>query len=145
MGFWLCHILRGADEKYKKLKDGTSARYVYYGCTRSKNLHCKGGYIREEELVDQMLKILGQLDLNEIGMRHKFEEEVERINKFQKIFTGSKDAKPEKTIDLRAYAKYLLNEGSVIEKRELLACIKSKLMLTRKVLTLENATDQKAF
>lgn len=62
-----------ADEKYKKLKDGTSARYVYYGCTRSKNLHCKGGYIREEGLVDQMLKILDQLDLNEIGMRHKFE------------------------------------------------------------------------
>lgn len=88
-------------------------------------------------MIDQMLKILDQLDLNEIGMRHKFEKEVARINKFQKMFAGSESAKLEKKIDLRAYAKYLLKEGSVIEKRELLACIKSRIILTRKVLTLE--------
>jgi len=34
------------------------------------------------------------------------------------------------------YAKYILKEGSSIEKRELLACMKSKLILTQKVLTL---------
>jgi hypothetical protein len=39
----------------------------------------------------------------------------------------------------RGYAKYLLKEGSTIEKRELMACIKSKLILTSKILTLKSA------
>ncbi len=127
-----------ADEKYKKLKDGTSARYVYYGCTRARDLHCKGGYIREEELIEQLMKIMDQIDINEIGMRHKYDEEVARLQKFQRSFmSDGKGSKPVKAIDLRSYAKYVLKEGSTIEKRELMACIKSKLVLTRKVLTLE--------
>jgi DNA invertase Pin-like site-specific DNA recombinase len=126
-----------ADEKFKKLKDGTANRYVYYGCTRARDLHCKGGYVREEDLIEQMVKIVDQLDLNRLTMRAKFEAEVERFRKFQRSFAGAAQVKTDKDIDLRQYAKYLLKEGSVTEKRELLLCIKSKLVLTRKVLTLE--------
>ena len=62
------------------------------------------------------------------------------MKKFQRAFTGTTmDAKPQKEIDLRGYAKYLLKEGSVTEKRELLLCIKSKLVLTQGLLTLEKA------
>jgi len=32
----LCGSGISAEEKYKQLKDGTSARYIYYGCGRSK-------------------------------------------------------------------------------------------------------------
>jgi DNA invertase Pin-like site-specific DNA recombinase len=129
-----------ADEKYKKLKNGTTARYTYYGCTRSKDLKCKGGYMREEELIEQLIKLLDQMDINEIGAKHKFHEELERFNKFQKMFIESSDkAKKLKPLnmEIKDYAKYLLKEGSVIEKRELLACVKTKLVLTQKILTLE--------
>lgn len=126
-----------ADEKFKKLKDGTSNRYVYYGCTRSRNQQCKGGYVREEDLVEQMVKIIDQLDLNRLTMRQKFDAEVERFRKFQRSFGGAAAITADKDVDLRQYAKYLLKEGSVTEKRELLMCIKSKLVLTHKVLTLE--------
>jgi len=128
-----------ADEKYKKLKDGTTARYVYYGCTRSRNLHCKGGYIREEELIEQMVKLLDRTDINEIGMKHKFQEELERFNKFQKMFIESNNIKKIKPLNmnLKDYAKYLLKEGSAIEKRELLSCTKSKLVMKDKILTLQ--------
>ena len=54
-----------------------------------------------------------------------------------RTFAGGSDAKPQKDINLRDYAKYLLHEGSVTEKRELLLCIKSKLVLTRGALQLE--------
>ena len=54
-------------------------------------------------------------------MRYKFEEEIKRFQKFQKGVLGIKEnPKTEKEIDIRTYAKYLLREGSVIEKRELL-------------------------
>ena len=135
----LCGSGITADEKYKKLKDGTTARYVYYGCTRSKDLHCKGGYLREEELISQLTAVLDEIDVNEIGMRHKFEEEVARYNKFQKTVLGSdvKGKTPAKEIDVRTYAKYLLKEGSVIEKRELLSCLRSRLVIRNKVVVLE--------
>lgn len=132
-----CGSCISAEEKFKKLKDGTSNRYVYYGCTRARDKNCKNGYVREEELIVQTVKIMDQIDLNQISMRHKFEEEVERMRKFQRSFIGTdKDAKPQKDIDLRDYAKYLLKEGSVTEKRKLLLCIKNKLVLTRGVVTL---------
>lgn len=126
-----------AEEKYKKLKNGTIIRYVYYGCTRSRNLHCKGGYIREEELINQLIGILDKISINEIGMRHKLEEEIARFNKFQKmVMKIGENLKPIK-IDLKTYAKYLLKEGSIIEKRELLSCLKSKLVMKEKKLLLE--------
>ncbi|CAN5706941.1 hypothetical protein BH11PAT2_BH11PAT2_06180 [soil metagenome] len=126
-----------ADEKFKKLKDGTSNRYVYYGCTKARDFSCKGGYIREEELIEQLSQIMDDIDLNRITMRQKFEAEVERMRKFQRSFAGASTVSPEKDIDLRHYAKYLLKEGSVTEKRELLMCLKSKFLLTGKKLVLE--------
>jgi len=134
----LCGSGITAEEKFKKLKDGSSNRYVYYGCTRARDKDCKNGYVREEELITQTVKIMDHIDLNNISMREKFEAEVERMRKFQRAFTGiAANAKPQKEIDLRDYAKYLLREGSVTEKRELLLCIKSKLVLTKGVVTLE--------
>ena len=64
-------------------------------------------------------------------------EEVDRLNKFQKSFMSGGKLEPTKQLDLRGYAKYLLREGSTIEKRELMACIKTKMVLTQKVLTLQ--------
>lgn len=126
-----------ACEKFKKLKDGTTNKYIYYGCTRSRDLQCKGGYLREEELISQLIGIIDQLDVNELGMKNKFEEEVKRYNKFQRNVLGLPDtSNATGSIDLKTYAKYLLKEGSVIEKRELLSCMKSKLIIKNKVLTL---------
>jgi len=130
-----------AQEKFKNLKDGTVNRYVYYGCTRSKDLTCKSGYIREEELITQMVEIIDQLDINEIGMRHKLEQEIERYHKFKNNIFGidkeEKELKTKKEVNLREYAKYILKEGSTTEKRELMSCLKSRLVLAEKKLTLE--------
>jgi len=126
-----------ADEKFKRLKDGTSARYVYYGCTRHKNKDCKNGYVREEQLIEQMVRVMDDVDFNKIAMREKFEEEVERLRKFQRAFTNTNDPNPRKDVDLCDYAKYLLRSGSLTEKRELLLCIKSRFVLKEGVLALE--------
>ncbi|MEO6536202.1 MAG: hypothetical protein ABIT47_00785 [Candidatus Paceibacterota bacterium] len=39
-------------------------------------------------------------------------------------------------IDIRAYAKYLLREGKDMEKRELLGCLRGKIELKEKVVSL---------
>ncbi len=127
-----------ACEKFKNLKDGTVNRYVYYGCTRSKDKECKSGYTREEVLIDQLVEMMDQIDINEIGMKHKLEKEIERYDKFNKVFGSAKaPTEGKKNVNLREYAKYILREGGTSEKRELLSCLKSQLVLTDKKLTLE--------
>ena len=128
-----------AEEKWKVLKDGTSAHYIYYGCGRAKDRNCKNKYIREEELITELLKILDQLNINELGMRAKLEDEIKRFNIFQRSVLGAKDGGKIKTdvdTDIRNYAKYLLKEGSTVEKRELLGNLRSRILYKDKVLTL---------
>lgn len=130
----LCGSGISAEEKYKGLKDGTTARYIYYGCSRGRDLYCKSGYIREEDLIEQLSKIIDEIDINELGMRARLEEEVKRYKFFQSKVLGEKQngEKVADNVNVRNYAKYILKQGSTSEKRELLGCLKSKLILSKK-------------
>jgi len=134
----LCGSGISAEEKYKQLKDGTTAKYVYYGCSRARDRNCKNLYIREEELVTQLFHIMDQVNINELGMRHKLEEEIKRYNKFQSVVLGGKGKHDpaEAEINIRTYIKYLIKEGSVAEKRELLGNLRSRLVYKNKTITL---------
>jgi len=134
----LCGSGISADEKFKKLSDGSVKRYVYYGCTRSRDLNCKCGYIREEELIKQLSEILDKVDIDELGIKKQFEQEVGRYYKFSRnvLKIDDKKTKRQKEIDMRSYAKYLLKEGSLLEKRELLSNLQSKLVMKNKKITL---------
>jgi len=123
-----------AEEKFKKRADKTVKRYVYYGCTRVRDIHCQGGYIREEELIEQLVQLIDKLNVNELGIKQQFSEEIERYYKFSKGVLGATgiDFDKQKEIDIRNYAKYVLREGSIMEKREVLGCLESKLVMKNK-------------
>lgn len=126
-----------AQEKYKKLRDGTTAKYIYYNCTRSQDRHCTNKYIREEELIRELLKLIDKVGINELGMKMKLEQELKRFSQFQEALgiKGKQSAKTDE-VNLRTYAKYLLKEGSMLEKRELLANLRSKILYKDQTLTL---------
>ena len=132
----LCGSGISADEKFKKLKNGTVNRHVYYSCTKSKDRNCKCGYINEEDLLKQFENLLDKIDLDEIGMKDKIKLEVERIKKFHKFVLVNKEIIEVGDIDIRNYAKYILKDGQNIEKRELLGCLKSKIILKNKIILL---------
>jgi len=137
MSCGLCGSGVTAEEKYKNLKDGSVAKYIYYGCTRSRDMNCKGGYIEEKVLIAQLLELMDKIDLDKSGIKKKLEVEIERHKKFHSGIMG----KPEqeyhaKDADIRNYAKYLLTDGSLFEKRDLIQCLKSKLMIKDKAITL---------
>lgn len=134
----LCGSTLSGQDKYKKLKNGTIAKYIYYGCGRSRDRHCKNPYIREGELIEQLLKIIDQVDLDQTAIMMKFDEELSRRNKFNKGVLGIQDqTKTHQAIDLKTYAKYILKEGTDEEKRELMGCFKSKMKVTESVVTIE--------
>lgn len=133
----LCGSSISAEEKYKLLKNGTTNKYIYYGCCRSRDRMCHNLYLREEELIEQLSQLLDQIDLNQIGVQHKFTEELKRHNRFQRAVLGMNQ--PNMTydnIDLKTYAKYILKAGTNEEKRELLGCFQTKFKVTKKVIEL---------
>ncbi|MGW8185561.1 MAG: recombinase family protein [Candidatus Moraniibacteriota bacterium] len=139
----LCGSGVTAQEKYKKQKNGNEHKYVYYGCTRAKDLNCKAGYVREDALIESLINLIDKIDLNELGLKNKFHEEVSRYNRFQRnVLKRPGNEKSESDIDLRVYAKYILREGSMVEKRELLSCLRSRLIFKDKGLTLEKANGK---
>jgi DNA invertase Pin-like site-specific DNA recombinase len=127
-----------AQEKYKTLKDRTVNKYTYYGCTRSRDINCKEGYIEEKDLIKQLTEIIDQIDLDSSGIKKKLGDEIERNKKFNLNVMGKKgeDYKV-KDIDIRTYAKYLLEEGNIFEKRELLGCLKCLLEVKNKMVYLK--------
>lgn len=126
-----------ADEKFKKLKDGGTNRHVYYFCTHARNIDCKNSPINEQTLISELVELMDKVDLDEIGIRSRIEQEIARFNKFNAGVLGNKQQSNSTEIDIRNYTKYLLKEGTIIEKRELLSCLKSKLILRDKKITLE--------
>ena len=126
-----------ADEKFKKLKDGGVNRHVYYFCTNARNIDCKNPAINEPSLISELMGLMDTINLDELGVKTRIEQEIARYNKFRVGVLGQKQEKTDMGVDARIYAKYLLREGTLIEKRELLSCLKSKLVLREKRIHLE--------
>ena len=127
-----------ADEKFKKLKNGDVNRYVYYMCTKHNDSKCKNPIINEKMLIEQLIGLIDKINLNEIGMKEKIKEEVRRIKNFQSSLLNEKTSIKISNIDIRNYAKYILRDGKIEEKRELLRCLKSKLVIKDRRLVVQN-------
>jgi len=121
-----------AEEKFKALKDGSIAKYVYYGCTRAKDPYCKLPYIREDSLIEQLCNIIDSLTVDELGVRGQIDMEVDRLYRFHRDVLGDPGGyktQEERDIDTKKYMKYLLSEGTIEEKRHLLLNLKTRLIL----------------
>jgi hypothetical protein len=132
----LCGSGISADEKFKNQKNGNVHRYVYYGCTKNKDKNCKCGYIEEKDLIQQFEKLIEKINIDEVEIKEKINDEVERFKKFQRALLGTKEKIEVKNIDVQNYFKYILKEGKDSEKRELLGCLRSKITLKNKVISL---------
>jgi len=121
-----------AEDKFKKLKDGSTKRYVYYHCTKGADRDCKEPYISEEDLVRQFTKLIDRIPINQLKAQRQLNEELERFNKFnQKVLKNGQQTKMSK-VNLKDFAKYLLRNGARDEKRSLLACLGGSIQLKGK-------------
>ena len=119
-----------AEERFKKISNGTIRRYVYYHCSKGKRLPCNEPYIREEALLEQLLQLMDDIDIDEMCIHEKLAKELERYQKFAAgVLNMSAVTTSAPTVDIRSYAKYVLKEGSRDEKRDVLSCLKTHLVL----------------
>ncbi|MDP3970902.1 MAG: hypothetical protein Q8P90_04330 [bacterium] len=96
-------------------------------------------YIREEELLKQLLHIIDQIDLNTIAAKRKFQEELERFRKFARGVLGqvTDGSTGQKVVDMKMYVRYVLQEGTREEKHEILECLDCKIMLKNQKIFIE--------
>lgn len=125
-----------AYEKFKKFKNGTIRRYVYYSCTKNRNIDCKQPQINEKDLIEQFVRIINKVDLNKIKLSKKVNAEIERYQRFAGKFLGSEQKIKIPKINLRNYARYILREGQRDEKRELLNCLCAQLYLDNREISI---------
>lgn len=132
----LCGSGITADEKYKKLKNGKVNTHVYYGCTKVRDRNCKCGYINETDLVKQLQQLIDTIELNETEVLKKIKEEVTRYKRFQQSLLGEKVTTAVSEIDVKKYVKFLLKDGNMEEKRDILSCFTSTILLKQKTVSL---------
>jgi site-specific DNA recombinase len=137
-----CGYVITAEEKFKRLANGTIRKYVYYHCSRF-DYTCKQPYMQEDELLAQLLSLIDEIDLSRVGVKRRLEAEVERLQKFSVGILGQSQELVLPKVDARTYAKYVLQEAGRDEKRELLGCLKSKLYLKDEKLTLNESVTKR--
>lgn len=128
-----------AEEKIKELKDGGFNAHVYYRCTKMKSRDCPNESVKESILIDEMFPIIDKMSLDKSELKHKLQEEVARYTLFQTGVLGVnlEKAKKHKDISIKTFAKHMLKHGTMMQKREILSCIKSRILLKDKTLTME--------
>jgi hypothetical protein len=79
---------------------------------------------------------MNDLDIKTVPMKEKITAELRRFKKFEQMLLGNRTSVAVKDIDIRNYAKFILQEGGVEEKRDFLRCLKSTVVLEKKMVRL---------
>ncbi len=125
-----------AEEKFKDLKDGGRSRHVYYKCTRVRDLECSNR-MNEGDLIIKLKILIDTIDLNRLALKEKIQKEVTRFKRFQSRLLLNDSKIVLKEIDIREYVKFILDEGELEEKREVLNCLKGNLIFSKDKLILK--------
>ncbi len=64
--------------------------------------------------------------------------EIKKFKKVQEVFQGKENIPNIQKVDIRDYAIFVIKDGTILEKRSILECLKSQIFLKNKILTLKN-------
>lgn len=88
-------------------------------------------------MITQLAEILDTIALDEIGMKEQIKAKIASHNEFQESALGKKSTCVKvKEVDIRNYAKHILKNRPIEEKRELLSNLKSRLVLAHREIKL---------
>jgi len=94
--------------------------------------------------VEGLCKILPKIKIDEQKLTQHLKREFLKYRNLMKNVFGTEIAKQaEKKINITAYAQYLLKSGTRDEKRELLKCLKTKLLLENRMVRVEKITKNR--
>ena len=135
-----------AEEKDRKSKTtGKQMLYRHYRCTQGKDRDCRGSYINEKQLMEELNKVLDRVDINLIGMREYLESKIETFHEINSSVDNipKPDRSPErKEYELRKFAQIIFENGKVEEQREILKHLTGRLILKDKKIYIDTVNEK---
>ena len=126
------------EDKYRKLTNGKTTYHVYYHCSRQINYNCTEPYIEEDILRRQIVKFVEKLDIKELHLSEQLKADLENFSKTKNEILVLNNIFPEdKEIDLAEYARYILRDGSITEKRNFIIGLNLDIFIHDKELVLK--------
>lgn len=131
-----CDTLIIGQEKYKKQKDGSFKRHVYYTCTGRTKRDCKQPYIRE---VDMSIILNDFINNNhkKVKISDELSQLISQHREASNILITHYDIDQQLDDPVVEYARYVLNKGSELKKRQLVDGITNNLLLKNGVLKID--------
>lgn len=123
-----CGTLIIGQEKYKKQKDGSFKRHVYYTCTGRTKRDCKQPYINETNMC-LMLKEFVELNYKKLRLADDLTKTIAQHREASSTLMAHYDIERELEHPIVEYARYVLTRGSDDENRELVGGIKNELVI----------------
>jgi site-specific DNA recombinase len=114
------------EEKFKQRKDGGRNRHIYYHCSRQVEYYCTQPYLREADLVNQVLGIIKNLKFEELRFGSKLKYKMHEYDLMTKEHIGRTRTNEE---IFYTYADYLMRLGDNKEKAEFLRALNLPLVL----------------
>lgn len=134
-----CGTLIIGQEKYKKQKDGSFKRHVYYTCTGRTKRNCKQPYINEENMC-LMLKDFVELNYKKLVLTEELGTIVTQHNEASNTLLMHYDISRKLETPIVEYARYALTRGSDNEKIRLVLGINNSLEVKGEVIRLGGAS-----
>lgn len=116
-----CSGMLVAEEKHRFRKYRDAHYHVYYHCSRPYSRPCNESYISEVQIINQLRSYINLLKPETTHMTEKFKLGLKEFERMRNEILLVQDIDPSlHPITFREYAMFVLQEGSVSEKRELL-------------------------
>jgi site-specific DNA recombinase len=127
-----------AEDKFKKLNDGSFSHHIYYHCSKAIDNGCGKHYIRQEDLEDKLAKFIESIDLGKIKISPGLSSSFGQYKKIagEVISQQNIDIK-DSDINLSSYARYIFRKGSAEDKGEFIRGLGIPLYLYNKEIYLE--------
>lgn len=117
------------EEKIRNYKNGNTSKFVYYHCSRQVDHNCKEPFVRDYDIVEELVKMCGELITDKTKLEPGLKDAIDKYSKMMwSTFQTTK-------VDMVAgYVKYVLYQGSTFEKTRLIRNLDIKLALHDKKL-----------
>jgi len=119
------------EEKFKKLVSGEYKRHVYYHCNRAKDYTCKEPFITEQDLFDELYKFIKTHE--SLNISEKLKANIEIFQSVANTLNREIETNAPFKADFKIYAKHVIYEGSLKERKEFIIGLNIQLFLHNKM------------
>jgi len=127
------------EDRFRERLNQPPRYHIYYHCSRQIDHTCKEPYISEEELEKSLLKFINFMYIahpHELLLTEKIQQGIGEFRRMREAILLQQNIDPDSTPwDIRDYARYVLTNKNIEEKRELFNLFKFPLFIQNSTIT----------